>query len=138
MTQDNLGLALQTLGTRETGDSRLRQAIAAYWQAPTEQTRGAHITRSNRAQNQSRHRAGKAWGEPEIDPICLQEAVTVWKEYLIVKPSTREGMGFRRPACSRGSRSSSGLQRPGLAAPFDKIFERCDHDRGVLLTVEGI
>jgi len=39
MTQNNLGIALQTLGARESGTARLEQAITAYRAALEERTR---------------------------------------------------------------------------------------------------
>ena len=39
MTQNNLGNALQTLGMRESGTTRLEEAVAAYRAALEERTR---------------------------------------------------------------------------------------------------
>jgi hypothetical protein len=39
MTQNNLGIALQTLGARESGTARLEEAVTAYRDALLERTR---------------------------------------------------------------------------------------------------
>jgi tetratricopeptide (TPR) repeat protein len=87
MTQNNLGIALQTLGERESGTARLEQAVAAYRAALEERTRD--LVPLDWAATQ--HNLGNAlWrlGERESGTVRLEEAVAAYRTAL--EERTRE------------------------------------------------
>jgi hypothetical protein len=73
-TQNNLGAALQTLGSREAGTARLEQAVAAYRAALGERTRErvpldwVHTTENVAV-------AWEAWGDKSDDPARWRVAL---------------------------------------------------------------
>ena len=81
MTQNNLGIALQTLGARESGAAKLDKAVVAYREALKERTRervplGWAATQNNLAN------ALQALGERESGTAKLDEAVAAYREAL--------------------------------------------------------
>jgi len=86
MTQNNLGTALQTLGERESGAERLREAVAAYREALQEWTRERvphwwATTQNNLGE------ALAALGERESGTARLEEALAAWKACLAAAAS---------------------------------------------------
>ena len=73
MTQNNLGNALQTLGERERGTERLKQAVHAYTEAlqvftPKETPRHWAMTQDNRARALELLRERGVGPEPDDTP----------------------------------------------------------------------
>jgi tetratricopeptide (TPR) repeat protein len=89
MTQNNLGLALLTLGERESATTKLEEAVAAYREALKEQSRERApldwaLTQNNLGLTLLR------LGERESGTAKLEEAVAAYREAL--KERTRERM----------------------------------------------
>ena len=83
----NLGVALETLGERESGTTRLQQAVGAYREGLKELTRERAplywaVTQNNLGA------ALRVLGECESGTATLQQAVTAYREAL--KERTRE------------------------------------------------
>ncbi len=78
MTQMNLGIALQTLGERQTGTAGLREAVAAYREALQENTR----KRVPLAWAMTQMNLGVALGERESGVERLEEATIVCRQAL--------------------------------------------------------
>ena len=81
MTQDNLGIALLTLGERESGTARLDQAVQAYRAALEEWTRERVPLDWARAQ-MNLGNALQALGERESGTARLEEAVAAYRAAL--------------------------------------------------------
>jgi tetratricopeptide (TPR) repeat protein len=99
MTQNSLGLALTTLGTRENGTARLEQAITAFREALKERTRERAPLDWAETQNDLAL-ALKTLGARESGAARLEQAVAAYREAL--KEWSRErapldwAMKFRR------------------------------------------
>jgi tetratricopeptide (TPR) repeat protein len=81
MTQMNLGNALQTLGERESGTTRLEQAVSAYQEALKEQTRERAPLDWATTQN-NLGSALSTLGEHESGTARLEEAVAAFRAAL--------------------------------------------------------
>ena len=86
-TQSNLGLALRTLGERETGTQRLQEAVEAHRAALQEQTRERVPLQWAKTQNKL-GLALRTLGERETSTQSLQEAVNAFRAAL--QERTRE------------------------------------------------
>ena len=87
MAQNNLGVALRSLGERERGTAKLEEAVIAYREALTERTR----ERAPPQWAQTQHNLGVVLfrlGERESGTARLEEAVICFREAL--KERTRE------------------------------------------------
>ena len=83
MTQNNLGLALETLGERESGTARLDEAVAAYHEALKERTR----ERAPLQWATTQYNLGLALetlGERETSTARLEQAIAAYREALSV------------------------------------------------------
>ena len=85
--QMNRGVALRTLGERESGTARLEQAVVAYDEALKEQTRD-RVPLDWAATQMSRGTALAMLGERESGTARLEQAVAAYDEAL--KESTRD------------------------------------------------
>ena len=81
MTQNNLGLALDTLGSRESGTARLEEAVAAYRAALEERTR-ARVPLDWAMTQNNLGNALKVLGERESGTARLEEAVAAYRAAL--------------------------------------------------------
>ena len=110
-TENNLGIALGTLGERESGTARLEEAVAAYRAALEELTR-ARVP-LNWAQTQNNLGATlEALGERESGTAQLEQAVTAYRAAL--QERTRERTPARPGGCWKNkpaTRSWSGSER---------------------------
>ena len=86
MTQNNLGIALQSLGERESGTARLEQAVGAYKAALEEWTRDRVPLDWARTQN-NLGTALQSLGERESGTARLEQAVGAWEACLTVAAS---------------------------------------------------
>src|SRR5262249_13156182 len=95
IAQDNLGSALWTLGERESGTTRLDEAVAAYRDALKERTRERVPLDWAMTQN---NLGSALWtlGEREGDTARLEEAVAADRDAL--KERTRERVPLQRAA----------------------------------------
>ncbi|WP_315718633.1 MULTISPECIES: tetratricopeptide repeat protein [unclassified Bradyrhizobium] len=100
MTQDSLGAALQTLGERERGTSRLEEAVIAYRAALEERTRGR--VPLDWASSQNNLGMGLATlgtalltlGERESGTLRLEEAVGAFREALEERTQKQDPLGW--------------------------------------------
>ena len=81
MTQNNLGIALSTLGERESGTARLEEAVAAYRAALEECTRERVPLDWAMTQN-NLGIALRTLGERESGTARLEEAVAAYRAAL--------------------------------------------------------
>ncbi len=79
--QNNLGIALRTLGERESGTARLEQAVTAYANALEEQTR-ARVPLDWAMTQNNLGNALRTLGERESGTARLKQAVTAYKSAL--------------------------------------------------------
>lgn len=84
----NLGIALRTLGARESGTARLEEAVAAFHAALEERTRGRVPIDWAMTQN-SLGVALQLLGERETGTARLEEAVATYREALEERPRER-------------------------------------------------
>ena len=85
-TQNNLGIALEGLGERESGTARLQEAVKAYHGALEELTRD----RVPLDWAQTRNNLGIALerlGDRESETAHLDEAIAAWEACLVVTGS---------------------------------------------------
>jgi tetratricopeptide (TPR) repeat protein len=87
LTQDDLGIALATLGERESGTTRLEEAVAAYRGALKERTRERVPFQWATTQNNLGN-ALQILGERESGTARLEEAIAAYRDALIER--TRE------------------------------------------------
>jgi tetratricopeptide (TPR) repeat protein len=102
MTQNNLGIALRSLGERESGTAKLDEAVAAYREALKEFTRERVPLQWAMTQN---NLGAALWtlGERESGTARLGEAVAAYRDAL--KESTRE----RVPLYWAGTQNNLGI-----------------------------
>ena len=81
MTQNNLGVALWTLGERESGTARLEEAVAAYRAALEERTRERVPLDWAKTQNNLGN-ALRTLGERESGTARLEQAVAAYRAAL--------------------------------------------------------
>jgi tetratricopeptide (TPR) repeat protein len=86
-TQDNLGMALGTLGVREKGTAKLEEAVVAFREALKEQTRERAPLLWGTTQNNLGIVLDEL-GERESGTAKLKEAIVAYREAL--KELTRE------------------------------------------------
>jgi tetratricopeptide (TPR) repeat protein len=87
MTQNNLGVALEKLGERESGTERLEEAVAAYREALKERTQERVPLNWAMTQNNLGNTLQRL-GERESGTERLEEAVAAYRKAL--KERTRE------------------------------------------------
>ena len=87
ISQNNLGNALRVLGERESGTTRLEEAVAAYREALQENTRARVPLEWARTQNNLGN-ALRVLGDRESGTARLEAAVSAYREAL--KERTRE------------------------------------------------
>ena len=83
IAQNNLGYSLATLGERESGTSRLEEAVIAYREALKENTREQRPLEWARTQN-NLGAALRVLGQRESGTARLEEAIGVDREALQV------------------------------------------------------
>jgi tetratricopeptide (TPR) repeat protein len=83
MTQNNLGLALSTLGERESGTARLDEAVAAY-RAALEERRRDRVPLDWAATQNNLGTALSTLGKREGGTARLEEAVAAFDACLVV------------------------------------------------------
>jgi len=101
MTQNNLGLALFRLGERESGTTRLEEAVVAYRAALDERTRERvpldwAVTQNNLGLALAR------LGDRESGRARLEEAVAAFRTALEEWPRERVPLNLRIPMKSPG------------------------------------
>ncbi|MEM9223788.1 MAG: tetratricopeptide repeat protein, partial [Pseudomonadota bacterium] len=104
---NELGIALQTLGERESDPGRLEEAVAAYREALKERTRERVPLDWAMTQNDLGNALGTL-GERESDPTRLEEAVSAYREAL--EERTRK----RAPLDWAGTQNNLGLTLSAL------------------------
>ncbi|ACL60937.1 conserved hypothetical protein [Methylobacterium nodulans ORS 2060] len=107
-TQNNLGLALQRLGERESGPARLEQAVAAYTAVLEEYTRERVPLAWAMTQNNLGN-ALKALGERESGPGRLEQAVAAYTAALQERTRERVPLDWAQTQMNLGT----ALQRLG-------------------------
>ena len=112
MTQLNLGVALQTLGTREGGATRLEEAVAAYRAALEEETHDRlpllwAMTQMNLGN------ALQTLGERQGSTARLEEAVAAYRAAL--QESTRDRVPLQWALIQKTSARRSGFWGHGNA-----------------------
>ncbi len=101
MTQNNLGIALEALGERESGTARLEEAVAAYRAALEERTR--ERVPLDWAQTQSNlGNALRTLGERESGTARLEEAVAACRAALEERTRERDPLGWAATEDSLG------------------------------------
>jgi hypothetical protein len=85
-TQSNLGLALKTLGERESDTAQLTEAVAAF-RAALEERRRDRVPLDWAETQNSLGLALKTLGERESGTTRLEEAVAAWEACLTVAAS---------------------------------------------------
>ena len=111
MTQMNLGIALETLGARESGTAHLEEAVAAYRAALEERTRD-QVPLDWAMTQMNLGIALETLGQRESGTAHLEEAVAAWNACLAVTNSVWPSdwvriVETRREDC-RGPRSDGG------------------------------
>ena len=117
MTQNNLGIALSTLGERESGTARLEEAVAAFRDALQERTRERVPLDWATTQN---NLGNALWtlGERESGTARLEEAVTAYEACLTVTTASAwrlNGFDMSKPTATRPRPRSRDGQRNKVA-----------------------
>jgi uncharacterized caspase-like protein len=129
LTQNNLGLALEVLGDRESGTDRLEEAVAAYRAALLERTR-ERVPLDWAATQNNLGNALQRLGDRESGTARLEEAVAAFRAALLER--TRE----RVPLDWAGTQNNLGnaLQRLGdRESGTDRLEEAVAAYRAALL-----
>jgi tetratricopeptide (TPR) repeat protein len=127
-TQNNLGIALERLGERESGTARLEEAVSAYRDALKENTRErAPLKWAGTQMNLGI--ALERLGERESGTARLEEAVSAYREALLedtrervpllwAKSTGYQGVALARLAERRGDAETAKLAVQDIEAAF--------------------